>query len=93
MRPESVFRHKRAYRLERIDDELLLFHPDQTIIIYCNPMASLIWQLCDGRHTVQEITALLTRAYPEAAKTIPAEIQNSLGQFLEYGSLDIVEAL
>ena len=36
------------FRLEKMDDELLLFNPKSTNILYLNETASLIWQLCDG---------------------------------------------
>ena len=50
-------RRKPDYRLEAIDNELLLYHPAETKILYCNETASLIWQLCDGQRTLQEITS------------------------------------
>ena len=81
---------KEDYHLEQIDGELLLFHPGQTTIIYCNPTASLIWQLCDGRHTVQDIIQLLSAAFPEAATSIPAEIETTLQQFAQHGAIEFV---
>jgi hypothetical protein len=78
------------YQLEAIDDELLLFHPAQTTILYCNPTASLIWQLCDGQRTIQEIIDLLTAAYPEAKDTLSAETQATLEQFQQQGAIQFV---
>ncbi len=71
-----------------IDDELLLFHPGEGAILYCNPTASLIWQLCDGQHTVQEIAALLGAAFPEAAEAIAADVEATLQQFLRHGAIE-----
>lgn len=75
------------YKLELIDDELLLFHPSQTTIIYCNPTASLVWQLCDGERTVADIIHLLKEAYPEAQETLTVDIQASLDQFAQQGAI------
>ncbi|MCB9077507.1 MAG: PqqD family protein [Anaerolineaceae bacterium] len=75
------------YQLELIDDELLLFHPGQTRILYCNATASLVWQLCDGQRTVQDIIDLLTDAYPEAEETLATDIQTSLDQFAQQGAI------
>lgn len=83
-------RQKADYRLEIIDDELLLFHPGQTKIIYCNPTASLIWQLCDGQRTTQEITTLLRAAYPEASAALAADVAATLQQFAGHGAIDFV---
>ena len=78
------------YKLERMDDELLLFHPAQTKILYCNDSASLIWQLCDGTHTAQEIAAILADAYPDAAGVIANDVDTTLRQFHEHGAIEFV---
>ncbi|MCB0210703.1 MAG: PqqD family protein [Anaerolineae bacterium] len=78
------------YQLEQIDDELLLFHPSQTSILYCNATASLVWQLCDGQRTVQEIITLLQDAYPDAEDTLAEDIQNSLDQFAQQGAIQLL---
>ena len=78
------------YQLEQIDDELLLFHPSQTNILYCNATASLVWQLCDGQRTVQEIINLLKGAYPEAEDTLADDIKTSLDQFAQQGAIQLL---
>ena len=78
------------YRLEKMDDELLLFHPAQTKILYCNESASLIWQLCDGTHTIEEIISILLDAYPDAADVIANDVDATLKQFLEHGAIEYV---
>jgi hypothetical protein len=79
---------KPDYRLEMIDGELLLFHPGQTKILYCNPTASLVWQLCDGQRTGQEITTLLAEAFPEEAEAIATDVEATLRQFLRHGAIE-----
>ena len=81
---------KPDYRLEVIDDESLLYHPGETKILYCNQTASLIWQLCNGQRTVQEIAALLGEAFPGAAETISADVTATLGQFLDQGAIELI---
>jgi hypothetical protein len=71
-------RRKSDYRLEEIDGELLIYHPTESNVVYCNRTASLIWHLCDGTHTQAEIGALLSEAYPEAATSIPADVDMTL---------------
>jgi hypothetical protein len=90
MEPSKKPRRKTDYHLELIDDELLLYHPGRTKILYCNQTASLVWNLCDGQRTVEEIAALLAESYPEAAATIPADVEATLGQFLEHGAIEWV---
>jgi len=83
-------RRKPDYRLEAIDNELLLYHPAQTKILYCNETASLIWQLCDGQHTPQEITALLAAAFPDAAGAIAHDVTATLQQFAQHDAIEFV---
>ncbi len=83
-------RRKPDYQLEMIDDELLLYHPAQTKILYCNETASLVWQLCDGQHTSQEITALLAAAFPEAADVIVDDVTATLQQFSQHDAIEFV---
>lgn len=75
------------YQLEKIDNELLLYHPGKTQIMYCNETASLIWQLCDGQRSVDEIIALLAEAFPEAIDVIAGDVQATLQQFAEHGAI------
>ena len=88
--PADKPRRRPDYRLEILDGELLLYHPTQTTIMYCNQTASLIWQLCDGTHTVQDISTLLADAYPEAATTIPDDVTSTLESFTQH---DVIEWL
>lgn len=78
------------YRLETIDDELLLFHPAKTQVLYCNQSASVIWQLCDGQRTTQEIVTLLRDTYPEAANEIVEDVTATLQTFKDYDAIKFV---
>lgn len=89
MRPSDKPYRQADYRLEMIDNELLLFHPAQTKILYCNQTASLIWQLCDGQRTLSDITRLLAEAFPGAAATIARDVQDTLQQFLQHGAIGL----
>ena len=83
-------RRKSDYRLEAIDNELLLYHPAETKILYCSETASLIWQLCDGQRSPQEIAVLLVEAFPEAADTVADDVETTLRQFSEHGAIEFV---
>jgi hypothetical protein len=83
-------RRQPDYCLEAIDNELLLFHPARTQMLYCNETASMIWQLCDGQRTPQEIIALLAEAFPEAADTMADDVEATLKQFSRHGAIEFV---
>lgn len=78
------------YRLEKVDNELLLFNPAKTTILYCNETASLVWQLCDGQRSVGQIVALLVEAYPEAGGSIKRDVQAVLKDFQDNGAAKLI---
>lgn len=81
---------KPDYNLEMMDGELLLYHLNDNQILYLNETASLIWQLCDGRQTVDEIISLLSEAYPEAAANMATEVEDTVQQLLTAGCINLL---
>jgi hypothetical protein len=80
--PEALFSmdtslvvHLKAdFKLERMDDEIVVYHPSITTSLYFNETGALIWELCDGQQTVAEIIAMLAGIYPESAEIIGTEV-------------------
>ncbi|MBN2004557.1 MAG: PqqD family protein [Anaerolineae bacterium] len=81
-------RRKPGYHLEMLENELLLFNPEQTLVLYFNETASVVWELCDGQRTVSEIVFLLSEAYPEARKAIESDVNSTLDQLFHHGVID-----
>lgn len=81
-------RRKPDFRLELLDNEMLLYHPAETKILHFNQTAALIWHLCDGEHTVEGISEMLQAAYPEAAEVIAADVTETLQAFDEHGCIE-----
>jgi hypothetical protein len=81
---------KSEFRLERMDKELLLFNPVSTRILYLNEQASVIWQLCDGTRTTEEMIELLSAAYPDASKSIGGDVYETLKIFIENSVIDLI---
>jgi hypothetical protein len=79
-----------GFELEMLDGEVLLYHAASTRIFALNQTATLIWQLCGGQHTVEEITQVLGNAYPDSADDIAAQVEATLARFLEQGVIDLV---
>lgn len=78
-------KQKPGYHLEMMDGEALLYHLDETRILYCNETASLIWHLCDGQYSVGEMIDILSEAYPDAAETMAAEVGETVQQLEDAG--------
>ncbi len=67
------------FSLERLDNEILLYHPGLTKAIHLNETAALVWELCDGKRSVAEIGSLLGDAFPEQAD----EVRNDVGAVVD----------
>ncbi len=77
-----------AYRLEQLENELLLYHPGRTVTLYCNDTAALVWQLCDGTLTSDQIAQLLSEQYPEAS--VAEDVQATLRAFAHHGAIEFI---
>jgi hypothetical protein len=86
---ELVPIRKDDYRLEQLDDELLLYHPSEEKIVYLNQTGSLIWGLCDGNHSIEQIISLLSQAFPDAADAITSDVQTTLKAFKKAGCIEV----
>jgi hypothetical protein len=73
--------------VERVDEDILAYHPRGDRILQFNQTAAIIWQLCDGSRTVQEISRLLSEAYPDQAAQVNVELPGILRTLEEFGCI------
>ncbi|MEW5804174.1 MAG: PqqD family protein [bacterium] len=52
---------KDSLMLRDLDEETILYDPDTRQIHILNKTAFLVWQLCDGMHSIADMTAAITR--------------------------------
>lgn len=76
-----------GYRVEEMDGELLLYHPQSTATVYMNNTAALVWQLCDGSREVAEIVEILGESFPESGTALRKDIIQALDSFRSQGAL------
>lgn len=74
-------------REELIEGELLLYVPDATKAIYLNATAAVIWGLCDGKRSLNELISILAETYPEAGADLSGQVQDALAQLVQ---LDVI---
>lgn len=87
--PESIPLRKEDFRLEQLDDEMLLFHPSTAQVYYLNQTASLVWGLCDGKRSFGEILRLLENLYPESSAQIELDVRATLELFIRNGVIEL----
>ena len=61
--------------LEDMDGELLLYNPVNTTTLHLNGSSAVVWELCDGKQSVEAIIASLIKAYPEQSGQIAADVE------------------
>jgi hypothetical protein len=77
------------YHVDEIDGEILLYHAAKTKSLRINETAAMVWYLCDSKRSQAEIVELLVDSYPEVAASIPADVQETINQFVEFGGLSL----
>lgn len=74
--------------VEQIDGDLILLDVSSSTVAHINQTAALVFQMCDGKRTVEDIIAILSAAYPESEadilRDVVAAVESLLNQhFLE----------
>ncbi len=75
--------------MEELDDEILLYHPGNNKTLYINKSASIIWQLCNGEHSVAEIIQMIAEAYPSATDGLEKDVLDTLTRLSENQAISI----
>ncbi len=91
MRVSQFLQHvpvpRAGYHLAEMDGEGLLYSHEKTTVFYLNESAAVIWQLCDGQRTVEQIVDILKSAYPDRSHQLDAEICDMIRKFIAHNML------
>jgi pyrroloquinoline quinone biosynthesis protein D len=85
--PQTVPRQAFGFFVEEMEGEYLLYRLGGHKAIHLNDTASVIWKLCDGVRTVQEIIDLLKNQYPGSETAIAADVREAVKLLLGEGAL------
>lgn len=80
---ESAPRAATGCAVEVMGDEVVVYDPASDHVHYLSDTAAVIWQLCDGRRTVDEIVELLREAYPDSSDKIPQDVKATVASMIE----------
>lgn len=72
-----------GYLLERIDNEITVYHPTLTTCLYLNETGALIWELCDGERSIAEVIDVLVELYPDNRDQIEDDVIVLIRRLLE----------
>lgn len=71
------------YLLERIDNEVAVYHPTLTTSLYLNETGGLIWELCDGQRSTADIIDILGEIYQESRQQVAKDVINIIARLVE----------
>ena len=77
-----------GFLIEQMDGETVLLHPGKNIIIHANETAALVWQMCDGNNSEEDIVDILSGAYPDARAQIARDVPETIKKLRAQGALD-----
>ena len=79
---------KDGISVTEIGDQVLLCGVDEEAIHFLNPTARLIWQLCDGRHSIDDIEHSIAERFDVSETTdVRGDIEATLATLVAKGLL------
>ena len=81
--------HSAETRIEKFDDEAVVYCLQLKKAIYLNETASVIWELCSGSLTVADIVELLSQNYPEHVEEVRAHAVEAIESLWQEGAIGI----
>lgn len=68
-----------------IEKEIVLIQNNGLAVHVLNNTAACIWELCDGSHSPEQITAKLCEQYDVSEEEASADVQNTLERLKKLG--------
>lgn len=91
-KPTHYPRIVEEYQASILDGELILYSPSSEKVIYLNESSKLVWDLCNGELSVQNIIGLLADAYPESGQDIARDVHSILSNLVEGGAISLSDS-
>jgi len=87
MTPQTIPRQAFGFFVEEMESENLLYRLGAHKAIHLNDSATLIWKLCDGSRTVQDIIDLLKKEYPDSEAAVDGDVREAIALLVSEGAL------
>jgi pyrroloquinoline quinone biosynthesis protein D len=87
MTPQTVPKQAFGFFVEEMEGENLLYRLGGHNAIHLNDTATVIWKLCDGSRTVDDISGLLAKEYPGSETSVAADVREVIELLVGEGAL------
>ncbi len=75
---------------EIIEDETVIYDPKNHNVHHLNPVAGVIWDLCDGRNTAKEIAKEIVDVLEADHSQVEGDVTKTIEEFQSKGLLEEV---
>lgn len=79
----DIYTHAEDCLIEDMDGESLLYHPGTTTTLHLNQPSLLVWNLCDGERSVQDVITTLQEAFPDQNEQIAEDVVDVITELRE----------
>jgi hypothetical protein len=76
-----------GFFVEDMDGETLLYRLGAHKAIHLNQIAAVIWKLCDGTRSVQDIVDLLCAQYPGVEADVDTDVHSAVQMLAAEGAI------
>ncbi len=73
-------------------DEIVLYYPEREVAFSLNSSAKAIWELCDGKHTVIEISQKLSKRFACSAAELLSDVTTTITKLHKLSLLEVKNA-
>jgi Coenzyme PQQ synthesis protein D (PqqD) len=91
MGSKRIPQHRGRYLFEEMDGEGLVYRAAAKQGIYLSETATVVWKLCDGTRTVDEIIDFFVATYPDAADAVRTDVSETIDELIRAGALKFTE--
>lgn len=70
----NIYKHAPDCLPEDMDGEILVYSPSMATTLHLNGPSAIVWGLCTGEHSVNDIIEAVAEVYPEQAAQVNEDI-------------------
>jgi hypothetical protein len=78
----DVYVKAEGHEFSHVPDGYVIYQSDRDRVHFLNPTAVIVYELCDGRHSVDQIGRFLQKSYALSAPPM-AEVESCLADLLK----------
>lgn len=78
---DTLPRQQESISEYEVGDEVILYDPRSDNVHVLNGTAAVVWWLCDGEHTVEQIAGELAGLYELTPAKVIGDVQSALDSF------------